>query len=95
MSKAFDTCLILKENKVNCVQLARVFAQIAHVNQKRKFSGEPYIEHLDEVAYHIAKGSSSEDYLFQEFRGVMFDAAYLHDTLEDTDATKEIGRAHV
>lgn len=89
MSKAFDTCLVLKAKNVNHVQLARVFAQIAHVNQKRKFSDEPYIQHLDEVAYHISKGSSVKDYMFQEYRGVMYDAAYLHDTLEDTDVTKE------
>jgi len=97
MSKAFELCLALKEANVTGVHLARVFAEIAHQNQTRKFIGKPYISHLENVAYHAIRGVQNSFYI-DDIRGtceleykreLISDVAYLHDTLEDTDVTKE------
>lgn len=56
---------------------AQMFAHIAHdsINQKRKYTGEPYWVHTDEVAAMVqALPEATED---------MVCAAYLHDVLED------------
>ena len=56
------------------------FAALAHVGQKRKYTGEPYIVHPIAVADKVADiGGSME----------MQAAAYLHDVLEDTDVSVE------
>lgn len=54
------------------------YAIIAHGNQKRKYTGEPYIVHPVEVA-NIVRGVTHTP--------EMIAAAYLHDVVEDTDAT--------
>lgn len=60
---------------------AYAFAAYAHRNQKRKGSGVPYMTHLIS-AMEIAKGiTEEEDVLI---------AVLLHDTLEDTDTTKDM-----
>jgi len=51
-----------------------------HGNQKRKYTGEPYVNHTVQVA-KIVKNYGGDD--------VMVYAAVLHDVLEDTDTTKE------
>ena len=51
------------------------FALIAHGNQKRKYTGEPYINHCVEVAGIVASVTKDEDVII---------AAILHDTVEDT-----------
>lgn len=55
---------------------ARDFAKHAHRFQKRKYTGEPYFVHLEEVAM-IVKSVDGDD--------AMVAAAYLHDVVEDTD----------
>ncbi len=56
------------------------YASYAHRHQKRKGSGIPYLSHLIS-AYEIACGlTKDEDLLI---------AVLLHDTLEDTEVTKE------
>lgn len=59
---------------------ARDFAAAAHekVGQKRKYTGEPYIVHPEEVAEIVASVGGDE---------AMIAAAYLHDTVEDTEVT--------
>lgn len=66
-------------------QTARRFAEFTHGNvlnpdgtrgQRRKYSGEPYIVHLDEVVA-ILKEAGETDV-------AVIEAAYLHDVLEDT-----------
>ena len=54
------------------------FAAGAHarVGQRRKYSGEPYIVHPKEVATLVATVTSDQE---------MIAAAWLHDTVEDTD----------
>ena len=54
------------------------FATVAHKEQKRKYTGEPYILHPIRVAMKVAEVSTNEDALA---------AAVLHDTVEDTYVT--------
>ena len=58
------------------------FAACAHRNQVRKYTGEPYINHCLEVAGLVCDlgGAYSPD---------MVKAAWLHDTIEDTDVTAD------
>lgn len=65
---------------MNVVDKARKFAARAHRSQVRKYTGEPYFVHLDEVAKLCARHGCSK-------RTVA--AAYLHDTIEDQPVTFE------
>lgn len=75
---------------------AKAFAMKAHAGQVRKYTGEPYFTHLEEVA-EILRGSvrgsvASENCSIGDAKSVVrFDvmaaAAYLHDTLEDCEVT--------
>jgi DNA-binding phage protein len=56
------------------------FAAKAHGSQKRKYTGEPYVNHPFEVMGIVASVPHTED---------MLCAALLHDVLEDTDATEQ------
>lgn len=66
---------------------ARTFAASAHgaIDHRRKYTGEPYIEHPIAVAALVASvpGHTPE----------MLAAAYLHDVVEDTLVTREQLRA--
>ncbi|WP_448190706.1 HD domain-containing protein [Azospirillum sp. sgz301742] len=67
------------------VQFARAldFAAHKHTDHRRKgVRGEPYVNHLVEVARLVAEATAGED-------PMAVAAAVLHDTLEDTDATRE------
>jgi hypothetical protein len=59
---------------------ARRFATEAHerIDQRRKYSNQPYQEHLKAVAEHVAGVTDDAE---------MIAAAWLHDTVEDTPAT--------
>ena len=66
---------------MDIVKKAQVFAIAAHaaVQQKRKYTNEPYIVHPAEVASIVAGvEGSTED---------MVAAAWLHDVVEDTGVT--------
>jgi (p)ppGpp synthase/HD superfamily hydrolase len=65
---------------MNIVDRARKFAERAHREQVRKYTGEPYFVHLDEVAKLCARFGCNK-------RTVA--AAYLHDTIEDQPVTYE------
>lgn len=60
-----DDCLI---------QRAALFARHAHQDQKRKYTGEPYYVHCQEVARIVASVGGTPE---------MIAAAFLHDTVED------------
>lgn len=62
-------------------QYALKFAREAHLTQKRKYTGEPYIEHPIEVASIVATVPMHTD--------AMICAAYLHDVVEDCNVTLE------
>ena len=64
---------------------AHVFASQKHSGQKRKYTGDPYIVHPTAVAQAVFRKGGSED---------MIIAALLHDTIEDTDATREEVQEH-
>lgn len=59
---------------------AKEFASYHHarVNQRRKYTGEPYITHPEAVAEIVRSVPHTEE---------MLAAAWLHDTVEDTEAT--------
>ncbi len=61
---------------------ARDFATTAHrrIDQRRKYSNQPYDTHLRSVAEIVAEVTNDEETIA---------AAWLHDTLEDTPATYE------
>lgn len=64
------------------VKLAKEFAIAAHdsVGQKRKYTGDPYWVHPERVAQTVADHGGTPE---------MIAAAWLHDTVEDTDVTIE------
>lgn len=53
---------------------------MAHTDQKRKYTGEPYVTHCFEVADYVARYGGTPE---------MIAAAILHDTVEDTANTIE------
>lgn len=61
------------------IQKAYIYASRKHEGQARK-SGEPYLVHPLEVAYRVAEMGLDEASIC---------AALLHDTIEDTDTTRE------
>ena len=70
-------------HSVHRVLEAALFAAEKHAQQKRKgLGGEPYINHLIEVAALVAGSISEPD-------ADLVAAALLHDTIEDTATTKE------
>jgi len=71
-----DLIALLERTEVGWV---RDFAEKAHGDQVRKYTGEPYIRHPEEVA-SLLLGVGIED------RDVL-SAALLHDVVEDTTAT--------
>jgi len=62
---------------------AKMFATAAHaaIGQKRKYSGDDYIIHPQRVAAIVEKHGGTDE---------MIAAAWLHDTVEDTDVTPEL-----
>jgi (p)ppGpp synthase/HD superfamily hydrolase len=60
------------------VERAKAFAEHAHRDQKRKYTGQPYFDHLHEVAM-LCKQYGAADKTIA--------AAYLHDAIEDQDVT--------
>jgi (p)ppGpp synthase/HD superfamily hydrolase len=63
---------------------AMMFARAAHANQKRKYTGNPYADHLAEVAGIVATVTSGQTFVSAE---TMIAVAWLHDTVEDTETS--------
>lgn len=72
---------IIHMKKIDYVDVALGFAACAHKDQKRKYTGEPYIKHCQAVMEIVASVLPDDD--------VTLCAAVLHDTVEDTNVTKE------
>ena len=70
---------------MDIVEKARIFATAAHaaINQRRKYTDEPYIVHPKQVAAMVETAGGTQD---------MIAAAWLHDVLEDTEVTPEVMR---
>jgi (p)ppGpp synthase/HD superfamily hydrolase len=66
---------------MNLKTKALLFAEVAHAGQKRKGTGEPYVNHCCRVAAHVER-LGFEDHVVA--------AAYLHDVIEDTPARAEL-----
>jgi len=60
---------------MSLIRKAHGFAKLAHVGVYRKWSGEPYVEHVERVAETLAALGFPEKVVA---------AAYLHDVVEDT-----------
>lgn len=60
------------------MEKALSFATEKHKLQKRKFNGEPYVNHCIRVSNTVKEFSNQDELMV---------AAILHDTLEDTDTT--------
>ena len=70
---------------MNLIERARVFAIAAHaaIDQRRKYTNDPYIVHPQAVAALVAKVPHTPE---------MIAAAWLHDVVEDTAVTLELIR---
>lgn len=64
---------------MNLPKRALAFATAAHGEQKRKYTGNPYIEHPIRVAQLVKEAGGTEE---------MIAAAYLHDVVEDVSLEK-------
>ena len=90
--KLINLILLLNEDSVNKVDIESVkkaifYARKYHGTQMRK-SGEPYYSHPIEVAHILAEYSAKENVKF--YRTDLIITAILHDTIEDTELTKEM-----
>lgn len=73
-----DGAEAVAETDIALTLRAASFATVAHAEQRRKYSGEPYVAHCFEVARLVdAVGGTPE----------MVAAAMLHDVVEDTAVT--------
>lgn len=63
---------------MNKIEKAENFAQEKHKGQIRKYTGQPYYVHCEEVARLVSTVTSNED---------MIIAALLHDTIENTNTS--------
>ena len=71
---------IIHSESQGLIDAAYRFAKHHHGDQKRKYTGEPYINHPVEVAKIVQSVTNDCN---------MISAALLHDVLEDTDATEK------
>lgn len=71
---------IVSKKSQGLIDWACEFAEFAHKGQKRKYTGEPYINHPVEVAQIVATVTDDVN---------MICAALLHDVIEDTWVTLE------
>jgi guanosine-3',5'-bis(diphosphate) 3'-pyrophosphohydrolase len=71
--------IFLKKNKI--AKKAKKFAKEKHKGQRRKFSKEPYFNHVKRVARNIKKYKKSHK------SDELVATAFLHDTLENTNTS--------
>ena len=62
------------------IDKAKIFAEVAHAGQTRKYSNDPYITHPIRVSEIISHNQGSDE---------MIAAALLHDVVEDTPVTHD------
>ena len=73
------TAIMQSTEVPNIIARARAFAVTKHGGQLRKYSDEPYVVHLDSVVNILRS--------FGITAPAVLAAAYLHDSVEDTEAT--------
>ena len=64
---------------------AMMFARHVHKDQKRKYTGNPYVDHLAEVAGIVS--TVANDYFGTPSLDTMIATAWLHDCVEDQGVT--------
>ena len=69
------------------LESAYMFAVVAHGQQKRRYTEEPYVNHCVEVAAEVIKFTMTGSEESRDRAMVLGRACLLHDTIEDTDAT--------
>lgn len=65
----------------NMVIKAMIFAMQTHKNQKRRFTGNPYFNHLSEVAGIVGSVELTS--------GIVLAVAWLHDSIEDQSVSAD------
>jgi len=75
-------------NRLNMLR-AWDFADAAHLGQVRKYTHEPYITHPVAVATNFADNFSEDMFGNPDEFSAAVQAAFLHDTVEDTNTTIE------
>ena len=76
----FKTSSLNRLASMDLVSEAEKYAREVHSTQSRKFTGEPYFNHLEAVAASVASVGGTPE---------MIAAAYLHDSIEDQGITAE------
>ena len=71
--------LLIRENRLSIAFEAMIFAIDAHKNQRRKYTNNPYTDHLAEVAGIVATVAGGDE--------SMIACAWLHDCVEDQKVT--------
>ena len=66
---------------------AMLFACEVHKTQRRKYTGDPYVAHLAEVAGIVACAESD---MLSDERDLMVAVAWLHDCVEDQEVSFDI-----
>lgn len=74
---------------MNIAFRAMQFAREAHKDQRRKYTGNPYADHLAEVAGIVATVMNQYD----DYRDWFIAVAWLHDCIEDQGVSTETLRA--
>lgn len=69
---------VLMTKPLSLVERAEEYGRAVHADQKRKYTGEPYAIHLQEVATLVRLTGAREE---------VEAAAWLHDSIEDQGAT--------
>lgn len=90
--KAYVFSLAMKGDTMNILKQATIFAKEAHGDQKRKYSGEPYIVHPVAVSKLVIDALRREK-LDEKIIEQVAAAAVMHDVLEDTAITEQVMRA--
>ncbi len=69
---------------MNLAYEAMMFAREVHKDQRRKYTNEPYVSHLAEVAGIVA--TTARDQILESHQ-IMIATAWLHDCIEDQKIT--------
>ena len=67
---------------MDIIYKAKAFAAAKHQSHRRKYTDQPYFNHLEAVV-EVLRGAGVTD-------PSVVAAAYLHDTVEDTNATMQV-----
>jgi (p)ppGpp synthase/HD superfamily hydrolase len=81
IDKSYSSITSYREKMERTAYKAMMFAREAHKAQRRKYTGNPYTDHLAEVAGIVATVATPEQ------ADLMVSVAWLHDCVEDQSVT--------